>query len=61
MIRDLVLGLGVVAIVEGLALALAPSRVRDVLAMLDSLSEGQRRALALMSIAAGVGIVWIFR
>jgi uncharacterized protein len=61
MIRDLLLALGVVAIAEGLVLALAPSRVRDLLAALDSLNEGQRRTVALFAIAAGVGIVWIFR
>jgi uncharacterized protein len=61
MMRDLLLALGLVAIVEGLVLALAPTRVRDMLEMLDELSIGQRRTLALAAIAVGTGIVWLIR
>ncbi|WP_424931808.1 DUF2065 domain-containing protein [Amaricoccus macauensis] len=61
MIRDVLMAFGLVAIFEGLALALAPARVRDMLEMLDSLSIGQRRTIALAAIAFGTGIVWIFR
>ena len=59
MIRDLLMALGLVAIVEGLVLALAPTRVRDMLEMLDSLSLGQRRSIALAAIAFGTIVVWL--
>jgi uncharacterized protein len=61
MMRDLVLAFGAVAIVEGFVLALAPTRVRDLLEMLDALTIGQRRTLALAAIAFGTGIVWLLR
>lgn len=61
MIRELLMALGLVAIVEGLVLALAPTRVREMLEMLDSMSIGQRRTVALAAIALGIAIVWITR
>lgn len=61
MIRELLMALGLVAIVEGLVLALAPTRVRDILEMLDAMSIGQRRTVALAAIALGLAIVWITR
>ncbi|MEM8572723.1 MAG: DUF2065 domain-containing protein [Pseudomonadota bacterium] len=57
MIRDLAVAIGFLAIFEGLALALAPNRVRDILAMLDKLSVGQRQTIALAFIALGVCIL----
>lgn len=61
MIDDLLLGLGLVAIVEGLVLALAPSRLREVLDMLDRMTPETRRVLGLGAVAAGVGLVWLAR
>jgi uncharacterized protein len=59
MIRDFLFALGMVAIVEGLVLALAPTRVRNVLEMLDAMSIGQRRSVALATLALGIAIVWL--
>jgi uncharacterized protein len=61
MIRDLLIGLGMVAVVEGLLLATAPSRLMDVLELLVRLSEEQKRTIGLTAVAAGVAIVWIAR
>ena len=61
MIDDLLLGLGLVAIVEGLVLALAPSRLREVLEMLDRMTPEIRRGLGLGAVAVGVGLVWFAR
>ncbi len=59
MIREIALALGMVAVIEGLVLALAPARLRDMLEMFDSLSTGQRRTIALAAIAIGTGITWL--
>lgn len=61
MIGHLLLGIGLVAIVEGLVLALAPNRVQDALAMLARLSPDQRRLFGLLAVTAGIALVWVVR
>ncbi len=61
MIDDLLLGLGLVAIVEGLALALAPSRMRDILEALDRIGVDARRIIGLLVITLGLALVWLAR
>ncbi len=61
MIEALLLGAGLVAIVEGLVLALAPSRIREVLEMLERLDAEQRRLIGLVAVAIGVVLVALSR
>lgn len=61
MIDDLLFGLGVVAIVEGLALSLAPTRLRDMLEMLERLDAERLRTFGLLAVTAGVALVWLAR
>jgi uncharacterized protein YjeT (DUF2065 family) len=61
MIRQLVLGVGLVAIVEGLLLALAPGRVQEALAALASLAPEARRLIGLLAVTLGIGLVWLAR
>ena len=53
----LLLGLGLVFVIEGLVLALAPLRFEDMLRALAGLSRDQRRAFGLVVVALGVGLV----
>ena len=55
------LALGLVLAVEGLVLALAPRRVEDALRFLAGLGLDQRRGIGLLSLAFGVGLVWLAR
>ena len=57
----LLLALGLVLVVEGLALALAPSRMEDVLRLIATLSPDQRRMIGLAAVALGVALVWLAR
>ncbi len=57
----LVLAIGLVLAVEGLALALAPRRMEDALRALAALSPDQRRAIGLGALALGVLLVWLSR
>lgn len=57
----ILLGIGLVLVLEGLAIALAPSRILDVVAFLASLSRDQRRLLGLAAMAVGVVLVWLAR
>ena len=56
-----ILAIGLVLIVEGLAIALAPSRMEDIVAMIARLSRDQRRAIGLAMLGAGAGLVWLTR
>ena len=53
--------IGAACVVEGLVLALAPSRIPQLLAAIAALGVGQRRLLGLAGLAAGVGILWLAR
>lgn len=59
MLRDLLMALGLMALLEGLALALAPSAYERLLEALRSMSAEERRSLALGVIALGVALLWI--
>ncbi|MGB8622787.1 MAG: DUF2065 domain-containing protein [Paracoccaceae bacterium] len=55
------LAIGLVLVVEGLVFALAPSRLEELLAALQSLSVETRRTLGLGALALGVALVWLAR
>jgi uncharacterized protein len=55
------LGIGLVLAIEGLALALAPRRIEDALRFLLSLTEDRRRIIGLGALALGVVLVWLAR
>ncbi|WP_112321424.1 DUF2065 domain-containing protein [Oceanibium sediminis] len=56
--QDVLTGLGLAAVLEGLVLALAPSRLDEVLEMLKRIPPETRRIMGLLVIATGVAIVW---
>ncbi len=55
------LALGLVLVVEGLVLALAPSRLEELLAQLARMPRDRRRLAGLAAVAIGVGLVWLAR
>lgn len=55
------LGLGLVLVIEGLVLALAPLRLEQLLQALAALSRDQRRLIGLVAVALGVGLVLLAR
>jgi hypothetical protein len=61
MIDDALLGLGFVAVLEGLPLALAPGRLDTLLEALRVLGPDRLRMLGLASVALGVALVWLAR
>jgi uncharacterized protein len=56
-----VLALGLVLAVEGLAFALAPSRMEQIVATVAAIPPEVRRIIGLLMLAAGVGLVWLAR
>ena len=57
----ILLALGLVLVVEGLALALAPSRIEEALRLLMALGQERRRMLGLGALGLGVVLIWIYR
>jgi uncharacterized protein len=58
-VSQIVLALGLVMVVEGLVLALAPRRIEDALRFVASLGVDQRRMIGLAGLALGVVLVWL--
>lgn len=57
----LLLGIGLVLVIEGLALALAPSRIEQLLAFFATLPTDRLRLIGLAAVATGVLLVWTAR
>ena len=55
---EFIFALGLVAVIEGLVLVLAPSRFEDLVKALESMPHDKRRMLGLLFVAIGVAIVW---
>lgn len=48
-----ILALGLVLVIEGLALALAPSRIEDLLRIISAMTSEQRRRVGMAAVALG--------
>lgn len=59
--KDFVVAVGLVLVIEGLLWALAPHLATRMLHALAEVPESRIRQTALMTIAAGVFIVWLVR
>lgn len=59
MIDEIVLALGLVAVLEGLVLALIPKRLEDALKILVNLPVEKRKTIGLCIVGFGVLVVWI--
>jgi len=59
MIDKIIFAIGFLAIAEGLALALAPSRFSDMLRVLASLPAQTLRQMAIALVLAGLVLVWV--
>lgn len=55
------LGIGLVLVIEGLVFALAPSRLDDLVAMMAAMSRDQRRLVGLVALGVGVVFIWLSR
>lgn len=55
----ILLGIGLVLVIEGLVFALAPSRLDDLVAMMAAMTRDQRRMIGLVALALGVILVWL--
>ena len=56
--NDFITALGLVAVIEGLVIILAPSRFEEIIRALDAMSIDKRRLLGLIFVAIGFVIIW---
>jgi len=61
MIATVLAALAAVLIIEGLVLALAPSRIEEVLAFLAGLTHETRRLIGFLALVAGVFLLALAR
>jgi uncharacterized protein YjeT (DUF2065 family) len=59
--NDLLAGLGIALVLEGLLWALAPDAARRVVTDIANRSNGPIQTFALAAVAAGVFFVWLAR
>ncbi len=57
----ILLGAGLVLVIEGLVFALAPSRLEEALEVLRRLPPETRRLIGLTAMAIGVILIWLAR
>ncbi len=55
----ILLGLGLVLVIEGLVFALAPSRLEELVKLIADTPIETRRTVGLIAVAMGVVLVWI--
>jgi uncharacterized protein YjeT (DUF2065 family) len=61
MVEAVLLGFGLVAIIEGLVLALAPASMREALEAIARMDPERRRLLGLLAVTVGIALVWASR
>lgn len=59
MIETILLGIAMVLIIEGLAYALAPSLIEQLLEAMRQMPLDMRRLIGVTAIAAGVAMMWM--
>ena len=58
---DLISAIGLVFVIEGLILFISPKRIKQILNLLERLSEKKIRLIGLLSIIIGIVIVALIR
>jgi len=61
LVGALLLGLGLVLVIEGAALMALPRRLEEVLELLARIPVEVRQRVGLGMVAAGVALVWLVR
>lgn len=58
---DILVGLGLVLVIEGLLWSLAPRKVVELLAVAAAAGERTLRICGVVAVAIGVAVVWLVR
>tara|TARA_B100001057_G_C22658101_1_gene874835 strand:- start:704 stop:889 length:186 start_codon:yes stop_codon:yes gene_type:complete len=58
---DLITALGLLFFIEGLLLALFPSRIKNMLKVIETMSANKVRNAGIFFVAIGFAIIWYMR
>ena len=58
---ELITAIGLVFVIEGLAYALMPGGMKQMMALMQDMPEDSLRNTGMVAIAVGVAIVWMAR
>ena len=59
--KDLVLALGLLFFIEGLLIAMFPSRIKNILKIIEKIPESKLRKTGLLFLVIGFLIIWYIR
>ena len=59
--KDLVLALGLLFFIEGLLIAMFPSRIKNMLKIIETMSENKLRYSGIFFLLIGFVIIWYMR
>ena len=59
--KDLVLALGLLFFIEGLLIAMFPSRIKNILKIIEKIPEKNLRKTGLLFLVIGFLIIWYIR
>ena len=58
---DLITALGLLFLIEGLLLAMFPSRIKNMLKVIETMSTNKIRNSGIFFLVIGFGIIWYMR
>ena len=58
---EIITAIGLVFVIEGLAYALIPGGMKQILALMADMPDESIRNTGLVAVAAGVAVVWLAR
>ena len=59
--RDLITALGLLFFIEGLLIAMFPSRIKNILKIIEKIPENNLRKTGLLFLVIGFLIIWYIR
>ena len=59
--KDLITAIGLLLFIEGLAFAIFPSRIKNMLRVIESIPENRLRGMGIFFLLVGFLIVWYIK
>tara|TARA_B100001029_G_scaffold64557_1_gene52305 strand:+ start:1156 stop:1341 length:186 start_codon:yes stop_codon:yes gene_type:complete len=60
-VSDIITAIGLLLFIEGLAFAIFPSRIKNMLKMIENISENKLRSMGIFFLLVGFLIVWYIK
>ena len=59
--RELITAIGLLFFIEGLLIAMFPSRIKNILKIIETMSENKLRYSGIFFLIIGITIIWYMR